>query len=129
MRPIGEGWTELAETWLPEPDLDTLDVRVILQALVDPVRLRIVRELDVHGESTCTALDVPVKVSTVSHHMGILRESGLVSTRLVGTAKPSRLRRADLERRFPGLLDAVLNAPPPSEPASAEGSADQSAPA
>lgn len=50
-------------------------------------------------ESTCTALDLPVKVSTVSHHVNVLRHSGIVSTRLDGTARPSRLRRDDLERR------------------------------
>ncbi|MGE8490644.1 MAG: hypothetical protein ACN6OQ_19995 [Paraburkholderia nemoris] len=41
-----------------------------------------------------------------------LRLAGVVSTRLVGTARPSRLREADLEQRFPGLLDAILNAAP-----------------
>ncbi|GAA3082734.1 transcriptional regulator [Streptosporangium carneum] len=100
--------------WLPQPDLDGIDVGTVLQALADPVRLQIVRALDAAGESTCTALDVPVKASTVSHHMRSLRESGVVSTRLVGNARPSRLRRDDLERRFPGLLASILSATPPS---------------
>jgi DNA-binding transcriptional ArsR family regulator len=100
--------------WLPQPDLGTIDIGTVLQALADPVRLQIVQALDVIEESTCTALDVPVKVSTVSHHLRSLRESGVVSTRLVGNARPSRLRRDDLERRFPGLLTSVLNAMPPS---------------
>ncbi|WP_326824310.1 ArsR/SmtB family transcription factor [Streptosporangium sp. NBC_01756] len=100
--------------WLPQPDLDTIEVGTVLQALADPVRLQIVRALDTAGESTCTALDVPVKVSTVSHHLRSLRECGVVSTRLVGNARPSRLRRDDLERRFPGLLTSILNATPPS---------------
>ncbi|RJL32833.1 ArsR/SmtB family transcription factor [Bailinhaonella thermotolerans] len=104
------------ETWLPQPDLDAIDVGTVLQALADPVRLQIVRALDAVGESTCSALDVPVKVSTVSHHVHILRRAGLVSTRLDGTSRPSRLRREELERRFPGLLDAILHAPPPAPP-------------
>lgn len=100
-------------TWLPEPDLDGIDVQTVLAALADPVRLRIVRSLHLVGEATCTALDMPVKVSTVSHHMNVLRECGVVSTRLVGTARPSRLRIEDLERRFPGLLTSIVAATPP----------------
>lgn len=104
----------MSDTWLPQPELETVDVGVILQALADPTRLKIVRALDEVGEATCTTLDVPVKVSTVSHHLGILRECGVVSTRLVGNARPSRLRRDDLERRFPGLLGSILTAAPAS---------------
>ena len=102
----------MADTWLPQPNLARVGVGTILQALADPVRLQIVRALAVAGESTCTALDVPVKVSTVSHHIQVLRESGIVSTRIVGTARPSRLRRDDLERRFPGLLTSIIDATP-----------------
>ncbi|MFD0382062.1 ArsR/SmtB family transcription factor [Streptomyces stramineus] len=76
------------------------------------MRLQIVRLLDSAGEGSCSTLDLPVKPSTVSHHLRALRESGLVATRIDGTARFSRLRRDDLERRFPGLLDAVLKAKP-----------------
>lgn len=104
---------ETEDTWLPEPDLASVDVGMVLQAMADPIRLQIVRLLGTVEEATCSSLDLPVKVSTVSHHMHILRDSGVVSTRLVGTARPSRLRRDDLERRFPGLLSSVLTAAPP----------------
>ncbi|MBF8191447.1 helix-turn-helix transcriptional regulator [Nonomuraea sp. K274] len=103
------------ETWMAQPDLDEIDVATILQALADPTRLRIVRLLDQVEEATCTALDLPVKVSTVSHHVNILRHSGVVSTRIEGTSRPSRLRRDDLERRFPGLLSSILTAKPPRD--------------
>jgi DNA-binding transcriptional ArsR family regulator len=103
------------ETWMAQPDLDDIDVATVLQALADPIRLQIVRLLDQVGESTCTALDLPVKVSTVSHHIGVLRHSGVVSTRIAGTARPSRLRKDDMERRFPGLLPSILDASPPRE--------------
>jgi hypothetical protein len=33
----------------------------VLQALVHPVRVRIVRLLDAEGEGSCTSLDLPVK--------------------------------------------------------------------
>jgi hypothetical protein len=38
-----------------------------------------------------------------------LREAGIIDQRTEGTAKYNTLRRDDLEQRFPGLLDAVLN--------------------
>jgi len=101
------------ETWLPQPDLARVDVGTVLQALSDPVRLRIVRLLDATGEGSCTTLDVPVKHSTVSHHLRTLRESGVLATRLVGNTRLSRLRKDELERRFPGLLTSVLAATPP----------------
>ncbi|MGP3925182.1 MULTISPECIES: ArsR/SmtB family transcription factor [unclassified Streptomyces] len=97
---------------MPKPDLAGVEIGVVLQALADPVRLQIVRLLDVGGEGSCTTLDLPVKRSTVSHHLRILRESGVVETRVDGNARYSRLRRDDLERRFPGLLKAVLEAAP-----------------
>ncbi|WP_218002161.1 hypothetical protein [Microtetraspora malaysiensis] len=40
----------------------------------------------------------------------------MVSTRIDGTARPSRLRRDDLEHRFPGLLSSILTATPPRVP-------------
>ncbi|WP_231591326.1 ArsR/SmtB family transcription factor [Saccharothrix sp. ST-888] len=100
------------DTWLPQPDLDEVDIGEVLQALADPVRLQIVRLLAAAGEGSCTSLDVPVKRSTVSHHLRTLRESGVVATRLVGNTRLSRLRTAELEERFPGLLVSILAATP-----------------
>lgn len=104
-----------ADTWLPQPDLAHVDIGTILQALSDPVRLQIVRQLDVDGEGSCTTLDVPVKHSTVSHHLRTLRESGVLATRLVGNTRLSRLRKDELEQRFPGLLASILAATPAVE--------------
>ncbi|HEX9214590.1 MAG TPA: transcriptional regulator, partial [Bradyrhizobium sp.] len=44
-----------------------------------------------------------------AYHFAKLRECGLMQTRIVGTSRLMRLRREDLEARFPGLLDAVIN--------------------
>jgi DNA-binding transcriptional ArsR family regulator len=46
--------------------------------------------------------------STLSHHLRVLREAGVIATRAEGTSKFSRLRCADLDARFPGLLGAIL---------------------
>ncbi|WP_229874447.1 ArsR/SmtB family transcription factor [Amycolatopsis deserti] len=97
---------------LPQPDLARIDIGTVLHALADPVRLRIVRMLTEAGEAACGALDLPVKPSTVTHHMRTLRESGLVEMELRGNSRVSKVRREELDQRFPGLLAAILGAPP-----------------
>jgi DNA-binding transcriptional ArsR family regulator len=98
-----------------EPDLDDVDVLTVLQALADPVRLEIVRQLAGSGEGgelKCNQIVLPVAKSTASHHLKILSRAGITAEREAGTAKYLSLRRADLERRFPGLIESVLSRPP-----------------
>jgi DNA-binding transcriptional ArsR family regulator len=82
----------------------------VLHALSDPVRLRIVAALAEQGELSCGGFDVPVSKSTCTHHFRVLREAGVISQRQVGTTRLNELRRADLDSRFPGLLDTILQA-------------------
>ena len=91
-----------------QPDIDQLDLTTILQALGDPVRLTIVRALACSGEQVCGSMELGISKSTRSHHFKTLRESGITATRVEGTHRHISLRRDDLEARFPGLLDAVL---------------------
>jgi len=42
----------------------------------------------------------------------VLREAGLVEQWKEGTSKMSKLRREDVDARFPGLLDSVLGSVP-----------------
>ncbi|WP_171169496.1 helix-turn-helix transcriptional regulator [Streptomyces sp. I05A-00742] len=100
------------EARLPQPDLAAVEIGTVLQALADPVRLQIVRLLSRLGHAPCGGLDVPVKRSTVSHHLRTLRESGLVETHLQGNTRISAVRREELDRRFPGLLASILDAAP-----------------
>ncbi len=58
----------------------------------------------------CVAFDLPVSKSTTTHHFKVLREAGVIHQHYEGTSRLSRLREADLEARFPGLLAAVLEA-------------------
>jgi DNA-binding transcriptional ArsR family regulator len=97
---------------LHQPTVEQLDLTTILQALGDPVRLTIVRELAVAGEQICGAMDLGISKSTRSHHFKTLREAGLTDTRIEGTHRHVSLRHEDLEARFPGLLDAVLQTAP-----------------
>lgn len=97
------------------PDLAGVDVLTVLEALSDPVRLDIVRQLAVCPEAagvTCGKLELPVSKSTGSHHLKILARAGLTLEREVGTSKYIRLRRDELDERFPGLLASVLGATP-----------------
>ncbi|MEV0583145.1 metalloregulator ArsR/SmtB family transcription factor [Nonomuraea sp. NPDC050310] len=97
---------------LPQPATTEIQLTEVLRALADPVRLDLVARLDRDGEETCFRLgvDTGLHKSTMSHHYRILREAGVVLTRQDGRRKYLSLRRADLEERFPGLLDSVLAA-------------------
>ena len=88
------------------------DVRIedVLYALSDPVRLEIVQQLVRDGDAPCSALDGGRPKSSMSHHFRVLREAGLVRTRNEGVQAINSLRSDELQRRFPGLLNAVLSA-------------------
>jgi DNA-binding transcriptional ArsR family regulator len=92
------------------------DMVIVLQALSDPVRLEIVRQIagcDSGGELTCGELELPVTKSTGSHHLKILSAAGVIAEREEGTRKYLSLRRDELDRRFPGLLASVLQGAAP----------------
>jgi DNA-binding transcriptional ArsR family regulator len=93
-----------------EPDLAAVDIASLLQALSDPVRLTIVRQLDEAGTDglTCGQLDVPIGKSTCSHHLKVLLHAGVTAEREEGTRKYVRLRRDELDARFPGVVGSVL---------------------
>jgi DNA-binding transcriptional ArsR family regulator len=93
------------------PTLEELELGAVLHALSDPVRLQIVAELARReGEYTCGSFALPVTKSTCTHHFKVLREAGLIHQRPQGTTRLNRLRREDLEVRFPGLLATILTA-------------------
>jgi DNA-binding transcriptional ArsR family regulator len=95
------------------PDLAGVDVLTVLQALSDPVRLAIVRQLagcSADAGLMCGQISLPVAKSTASHHLKTLHNAGITEERAQGVCKYIRLRRAELEDRFPGLLDSVLSA-------------------
>ena len=91
-------------------DLAEIDVLTVLQALSDPVRLEIVRQLAAQTECMCGQLSLPVAKSTLSHHLKTLARAGITAEREQGTSKYLCLRGPELEQRFPGLLESVLRA-------------------
>jgi DNA-binding transcriptional ArsR family regulator len=95
---------------LYEPAVGDLDLTTVLQALGDPVRLKIVRVLAAEGERACGSVELGVSKATRSHHFKALRAAGVTHTRIEGTHRFVVLRRDDLEARFPGLLEAIMQA-------------------
>src|SRR6478735_1387677 len=85
----------------------------VLQALSDPVRLEIVRQLagcSPDAALSCGQIELDVSKSTASHHLKTLRAAGITAEREEGTRKLTWLRKDDMEQRFPGLLQSVLSA-------------------
>ena len=102
------------EESLAHPDVSEMQLSAVLHALSDPMRLMIVIGLAAtETPRTCKSFDLPVTKSTCTHHFRVLREAGVIRQKLEGTTRLSSLRRADLDRRFPGLLDSVLSAMSP----------------
>jgi DNA-binding transcriptional ArsR family regulator len=96
---------------LEHPAPERIELAAVLHALSDPVRLRIVAALaQAEAERTCGSFELPVVKSTCTHHFRVLREAGVIRQRLEGTTRMNSLRRKDLNARFPGLIDSVLQA-------------------
>ncbi|MBK3660526.1 helix-turn-helix transcriptional regulator [Bradyrhizobium diazoefficiens] len=95
------------------PAREQIELPMVLDCLSDPIRLAIVYQLAqqerVGSELRCGDFNGLSGKSNLAYHFAKLRECGLMLTRVAGTNRFMRLRREDLDARFPGLLDAVLN--------------------
>ena len=84
----------------------------MLDCLSDPTRLGIVFNLakaeQTAKELCCGDFDAFSGKSNLAYHFAKLRAAGLIQTRIVGTTRHMKLRRKDLDARFPGLLDTIL---------------------
>jgi DNA-binding transcriptional ArsR family regulator len=97
-------------TKLHHPERDQIELPSVLHALSDPQRLEIVRRVaGSEKPCACGSIKLGVAKSTMTHHFRVLRESGVIRQKRVGTSKLTELRREDLDARFPGLIDAVLS--------------------
>ncbi|WP_042885744.1 ArsR/SmtB family transcription factor [Cupriavidus necator] len=105
---------------LEEPAVEDLRLEVILGALADPLRLTIVYKLMLESDAydhPCGWFGFDRPKSSLTHHFKALREAGVIRQRQYGLERRSRLRREDLEARFPGLLALVENWQPPERSA------------
>lgn len=92
------------------PAIEDVTLESVLFALADPSRLEIVRRLAGSGcpLNCSTAAPDRLPKSTQSHHYQVLREAGLIRSERRGTEVVNALRDDELDRRFPGLLAAIL---------------------
>ncbi|MBD0710398.1 transcriptional regulator [Streptomyces sp. CBMA291] len=94
---------------LPEPAPETLTLASVLYAFGDPVRLKLVRRAGSEPGGPCAVEGLDVPKSTLTNHWRILREAGVVRMAVDGRYRRTWLRTDDLNDRFPGLLDTILN--------------------
>jgi len=93
-----------------QPPFQDIELAAVLAALSDPVRLAIVSEIHEQGQLCCGAVSLDLAKSTLSHHLKVLREAGVTWTEADGVERHLTLRYDCLQKRFPGLLESVLNA-------------------
>jgi DNA-binding transcriptional ArsR family regulator len=95
------------------PTREQIELPMVLDCLSDPIRLAIVYQLARQergsSELRCGDFSGLGAKSNLAYHFAKLRECGVMQTRVVGTSRFMRLRRDDLDARFPGLLDAVIS--------------------
>jgi DNA-binding transcriptional ArsR family regulator len=97
------------------PSVEDVTVEAILHALSDPVRVAIFTQI---VGSDCSRncsnfLNVSEKTipkSTLSLHFKALREAGLIWGERRGVEMHNTSRCSEVNRRFPGLIAAIVNA-------------------
>jgi DNA-binding transcriptional ArsR family regulator len=97
------------------PAIEDVTVEAILHALSDPVRVAIYAAI---AGSDCSqncsnfllVSDRAIPKSTLSQHFKVLREAGLIRGERHGIEMHNNSRCAEIEKRFPGLVPAIVNA-------------------
>lgn len=99
-----------AQEKLPHPEREDIELTAVLFALSDEARLALVRQLwsGPMDMGDCSALGTNTPKSTRSHQVKVLREAGVVFSELLGRNRRLTLRRDDIDARFPGLLESVV---------------------
>ena len=97
------------------PSPEDVTVEGILHALSDPVRAAIFADIvgSVCSQNCSNFLEVSEKTiprSTLSQHFRALREAGLIRGERRGVEMHNTPRCAEIEKRFPGLIPAIINA-------------------
>ena len=101
-------WYGVVKTY-EHPPLSKIALHSVMQALSDPCRLAIVHELlEAKGRAlACNEVRLDISKATRSHHFEVLRAAGIIFTEMKGTKCMTSLRRAELNKRFPGLLKLI----------------------
>lgn len=94
------------------PAIEDITLESVLYALADPTRLEIIKKLASGGcAMNCSSAAPPdLPKSTQSHHFQVLREAGVIRSERRGTEVVNTLRCTEIEKRFPGVVSAILKA-------------------
>ena len=100
---------------LIHPAIEDVPLAAILHALADPVRVALFAEIVAQEcPRSCTVLvgllTKPVPKSTLSQHLRILREAGLIHGERHGIEMRNASRCAEIEGRYPGLIPSIVGA-------------------
>src|SRR5450631_3568622 len=97
------------------PSMEDVTVETILHALSDPVRASIYMDIVASDcPQVCSSFlrvsekDIPK--STLSQHFKALRDAGLIRGERRGVEMHNVSRCDELNKRFPGLIPAIINA-------------------
>jgi ArsR family transcriptional regulator, arsenate/arsenite/antimonite-responsive transcriptional repressor len=92
-----------------EAPLSDLDLVRLARALADPTRVRILRTVAGCGTVCCGAItrEVPVRPATISHHLRVLAEAGLVETERDGQFINVRVNPNRFEQFRTGLSAVI----------------------
>jgi DNA-binding transcriptional ArsR family regulator len=97
------------------PSIEDVTVEAILHALSDPVRVAIYAQI-VGSDCSQTCSDFlnisekTIPKSTLSQHFKALREAGLIRGERAGVEMRNTSRCAEVDKRFPGLIMAIVKA-------------------
>src|SRR5580765_367491 len=97
------------------PSIEDVTVEGILHALSDPVRVAIFAQIANSGcPHNCSDFlkvsERAVPKSTLSQHFKALREAGLIRGERRGVEMHNTSRCAEIDKRFPGLIAAIVKA-------------------
>ncbi|MFF7987191.1 ArsR/SmtB family transcription factor [Streptomyces sp. NPDC007901] len=93
---------------LAHPDLDDVDLRTVLSALSDPLRLEMVVRLINSPGLSCGGFFPHLTASVLTRHFRALREAGIIRQSDSGIRRENVLRKDELDQRFPGLIDLIV---------------------
>ena len=100
---------------LIHPAIEDVPLAAILHALADPVRVALFAEIVAQQcPRNCTTLvsvlAKPIPKSTLSQHLRILREAGLIQGERHGVEMRNASRCAEIEAHYPGLISSIVSA-------------------
>lgn len=100
---------------LLHPAVEDITVEGILHALSDPSRVEIFSQIAGSDCSkTCSdflnVVERGIPKSTLSQHFKVLREAGLIRSERRGVEMLNTSRCTEIDKRFPGLIAAIVKA-------------------